>query len=199
MSSELKTVNSPTYPVDELAALYEDKGGELAKYANKKIRGVDPAFEPLDAVHDVFVRTLAASSSGSSINNPKAYVFTTAKSVFTDALRKKGRRSNHVDIGEFEEYIPETDYTSLIPSADAMDLFAALKKLARRNEYQATILQLYFYQGYKQGEIAEMFGVTEAAIKIAQHRAIEALRELLSNVPPGQDPKKGQNHTKLQK
>ncbi len=60
------------------------------------------------------------------------------------------------------------------------ELFDAVMSLDRR--YRLPIL-LYYYEGYRQREIAELLGVPEETVRTRLSRAREKLKHILSEVP----------------
>ena len=53
--------------------------------------------------------------------------------------------------------------------------------LAKLSEDQRIILDLRIIKGYSVAETAKLVGKTEAAVRTAQYRALQALAQLLNN------------------
>lgn len=65
---------------------------------------------------------------------------------------------------------------------DAADRLAVAEALTELAEQQREIVVLRYYLGLSARQVAEMVGSTEGAVRVAAHRAIARLREILGDV-----------------
>lgn len=74
----------------------------------------------------------------------------------------------------------DAEYNGLLSDIDKMcerdELVRALKQLKRNT---LIVLRLFYFEGYKLREIAQITGETEGAVKSRQQRAIKQLRKIM--------------------
>jgi RNA polymerase sigma-70 factor (ECF subfamily) len=116
-----------------------------------------------DAVSEAFAQALRR---GEKIRQPERWVWKTAFKVAAGLLKERSR------------FAPQID-----PSVDGhkpvMELRWALMELSPR---QRASLFLFYYGGYPPGEIADMIGSTQSAVRVHLFRGRKRLGQLLSEV-----------------
>ncbi|MEX1004812.1 MAG: RNA polymerase sigma factor [Acidimicrobiia bacterium] len=111
-----------------------------------------------DLTHDTFIKA-TRSLSGLRGGDPKAWLFTIARSVFIDhTRRRRPQPTDSVDIGP-----------SIDPDIEERDMIDAT--LARLTERQRLALLLVDHAGMSYAEMAEVVGTTPDAAKGLLHRA----------------------------
>lgn len=105
------------------------------------------------------------------------FMKTTALNILRDRWRKNQRRGIRIN---FEEIVPEltNDIDELQSVTEQMHIESALAQLSSD---QRTVIDLRIIKGYSAAETARMMGKTEAAVRTAQYRAIQALARILKN------------------
>ena len=124
-----------------------------------------------DLTHDTFIKA-TRSLSGFRGGDPKAWLFTIARSVFIDHIRR--RRP------EPTEHIDTTAVTG--PDVEERDVIDAA--LSRLPERQRMALLLVDHAGMSYSEMAAVVGVSPAAAKGLLHRARNAFRTAYKELNP---------------
>lgn len=100
---------------------------------------------------------------------------TIALNVIRDRWRQKQRRGTEV---HYEDINPveaaESDHQKAVTQRLQLE-----KAMAELSADQQAILELRIVKGYSAAETAKLVGKTEAAVRTAQHRALQALAQLL--------------------
>ena len=73
--------------------------------------------------------------------------------------------------------VTELDQNLSLPSEDHYDLYRAVLKLP---VIYRGVVHLYYYEGYDQGEIAKILGISRTAVQTRMNRARAILRKELS-------------------
>ncbi len=133
-----------------------------------------------DLAADVFVNALRAINSYEERGLGLAtWLFRIAQNRLTDHLRRSAARPSD-SLDALEEHEQPSDSASA-PSGDEhsarLDLHSALMRLSPE---QRQIVHLRFVEGLTSLQVASILGKTEAAVKIAQHRALKALKQLMN-------------------
>ena len=132
--------------------------------------------EAEDITQETFVKALAYFQERQSPpGNLAGFLKTVALNIIRDRWRQKKRRGVPVNLDEAS--LEETgcmDQQSAITRR--LQIENALDKLA---EEQRTVIDLRIVKGYTVVETARLTGKTEAAVRTAQHRALQALAEIL--------------------
>lgn len=68
----------------------------------------------------------------------------------------------------------DEDNTEMLADRELRRLYAAMSKLTER---QSEILQLYFYKGMNQYEIAEELGICQQSVNRIMNQAVKRLRK----------------------
>lgn len=137
--------------------------------------------DPLDAedlTSEVFFRAWRTVSNYRDQGVPFiAYLFRIARSVLVDFYRRSGRSGGHMSIEDrtIPDHNPDPD-ESVATQLEEQELRKTLDRL--REDYR-TVLVLRFLSGLTPEETGLVMGRTPGAVRILQHRALSALRNLL--------------------
>ncbi len=118
-----------------------------------------------DLMQDTFVRATRAMG-GYRGENPRAWLFAIARSVFLDDLRRRSRRP--MVVGEHD--------VDASPDPDPVERDAIERALAFLPERQRSALVLSDRIGMTGLEVAETLGVSEGAARVLIHRARQGFR-----------------------
>ncbi|KJS65982.1 MAG: hypothetical protein JL50_14315 [Peptococcaceae bacterium BICA1-7] len=132
--------------------------------------------EAEDITQETYVKVLAyLHEHKASGENLPGFMKTVALNVLRDRWRQKKRRGIAVNI---EEINPE--------EASGMDHQKAVTQrlqienaMAKLNREQRDIIELRICKGHSVAETAEIVGKTQAAVRTAQYRALQALANIL--------------------
>ncbi len=160
----MELLAKPTAPIpadnaDALFAQYANMVYRLAFLRTKSGADAD------DIVQEVFLRALRAKPAWNSLEHQKAWfikvTINCSKSLLTSAWRR--------------HTVPE-DENLLIEMQTNTEVYPYV--LALPAKYR-TVVHLYYYEGYRVGEIAKIMGTAENTVKSHLFRARDMLREQL--------------------
>ena len=114
----------------------------------------------------MFLR-LASGSTEPMPGKEKALVLTCTANACKNLLRSFWRRN----VGELDESLP-------FRSREDAETHDVVMKLPPK--YRA-VIHLYYFEGYAQGEIAEILGISRTAVQTRMSRAREMLKKELSD------------------
>ena len=123
-----------------------------------------------DICQTVFLKLLTGGMVFDSPEHEKAWILRTAANACKDALRAAHRRCVGLEAAA-EAAAPEP------PASAVLDAVMALPEKYREAVY------LYYYEGYRQREIAAVLGVPEETVRTRLSRARDKLKHILSEVP----------------
>ena len=113
---------------------------------------------------------------------PSAWIFTIARNLRIDALRRERRSaSNDTSDIDFEFLLDESPHADAIVSATQADsrVRAALAELS---EEQRRVIELSFYQEMAHAEIADEVGIPLGTVKSRLRLAMKKLRGILDDL-----------------
>ncbi|WP_062517399.1 RNA polymerase sigma factor [Demequina gelatinilytica] len=160
------------------AALHRELAGPVRGYLAAR-RSPSPEDEAADTFLDV-VRGLPRFEGDAS--DFRAWVFAIAHRRMVDAVRRAGRKPE-TPVGD--EALAQV-LRDVMPSAEQQALLQAEASgvehlLGRLSERQRDVLLLRVVAGLSGRETAAALDMTEAAVRVAQHRALAALRKDLAH------------------
>lgn len=134
-----------------------------------------------DLTADVFLRLLDAIDRERAWRQSfSGWLFRIARNRLHDHYRSRGRRPEvelrAAGAGDDGAQDPEGRATH---DALIQDLGRAMSSLRPK---QAEVLHLRFGEGWSHRRVAERMGMSETAVKVTQHRALEAIRRRLAHV-----------------
>lgn len=139
---------------------------------------VNEEMDAEDLTSEVFYRAWRTISSYRDQGVPfLAYLFKIARSVPVDYYRRANRSGGLMSIED--KSIPDSNpnpYEQVTTELEHQELRTTLDKL--REDYR-TVLILRFLSGLSTEETGQVMGRTPGAVRILQHRALSALRNLL--------------------
>ncbi|MCL1831628.1 MAG: sigma-70 family RNA polymerase sigma factor [Oscillospiraceae bacterium] len=123
-----------------------------------------------DCVSDTFVKLLRARPRFKDIEHEKAWLIRVAINVCKDYLKRPSVLM-YEDLGDLAAESPD--------SFERSDVLDAVRNLP---EELRAVLYLYFYEGYKFHEIAEIVGVSESTVRRHMDKAKGLLKSALGGV-----------------
>jgi RNA polymerase sigma-70 factor (ECF subfamily) len=138
---------------------------ELHNMASSYLRGERPehTLHATALVHEVYLRLIASQKVDWQ---GRAHFFglasQTMRRILVDYARQRsaGKRNAGERVSLDEELFISEDQCDLVANLDE-----ALTRLALLNPRQARVVELRFFSGLKEGEIAEVVGVSERTVK----------------------------------
>lgn len=139
-----------------------------------------------DDLLQVTFMKLHRARQGYRIGSPvRPWLFTIAARVGLDEARRQGRRRERAD----SEIVEQKERRQVLhgqdePALDPIDrrriAVRVREAIGRLPESQRVVLHLHRYEGLTFGEIADVIGSTEGAVKLRAFRAYQQLRKRLA-------------------
>lgn len=142
-----------------------------------------------DAADDLFQKTFLHVHTGRQQYRPQApfrhWIFTIARNVLRDDVRQQRRRPV-VNAEEFDERLGVDGISSQPRSHRVETGLMVSEAVSALPLSQREVIVLNRYQGMSYGEIGEVLGVSENAVKQRAFQAMQKLRRALSVVTKNQ-------------
>lgn len=154
----------------------------LISYFHRRVRDRS---EAEDLTQEVFLRLIQKADISSRVTSD-AYVYTVAANLLRDRARRafSRRAQAHVSLDQESDQagtglVDEFDPERILKGRESLQI--CLGVLARLDERMRNILVLFRLERLKQREIAEMYGMTVAAVEKQIQRATAHLAEEACN------------------
>lgn len=163
------TESEPAWP-----AVY----AELKTLARLRIRDTDSRLIDTTAlVHESWLKLSAVKTL--KIDNRSqffAYAAKVMRSVIVDIAKTRGRQKRGGGIGDVTL---DTSAGDAMPAAEPVRLDEALRELEQRVPRLGQVVELRYFGGLTEGEIADVLGVNERTVRRDWEKARLLLREIL--------------------
>lgn len=134
-----------------------------------------------DAIQDVFIKIYLNKNNISDVENKSGYLFRSYKNRLID-LEKKNNNKDNIDSVEDKFTIEVTILDNLIDTEIANIVKEKIKKLLESiTSNQREVVYLKYVVGLQHSEIAEILGIHEESARKLLYRAMEKLRNKISN------------------
>ncbi|HKV29114.1 MAG TPA: RNA polymerase sigma factor [Candidatus Acidoferrales bacterium] len=145
----------------DIESLYERYAGDVRRFA---LYLCGDAVMADEITSDTFVRAWMASDR---IQQPtvKSYLFTIARNVHTDLLRRDAKHT------ELNENMPDTRISAQTRMEQSAEVRAVLAALQELPEIDRTVLLMRALDDMPYDEIAETLGIPVVTAKVKVHRA----------------------------
>ena len=130
-----------------------------------------------DMMQNVFYRMLRSRHTFTGDGEFRTWMYHLARNVLKDHLKQSRRRGNHHEIAEYEERIP-SGLTADEQIERKLELKALERALDHLSPESREVLVLSRYQELKYAEIAHVLEISEGAVKVRVHRAMNQLKEI---------------------
>lgn len=151
--------------MDIFSKIYEEYYSEVYKYFCKKVGENDAE----DLSQQTFVKLLTWIGCIDKIRSPKSLVFTVAKNVLCDYIRRKQLIENAISSVSFDELYNFSDDYDFSKDIESTDIF---NNLAKREQQ---IIELKI-QGYNSKEIGEKLGISASTVRTYMEKIRKKLR-----------------------
>jgi RNA polymerase sigma-70 factor (ECF subfamily) len=154
-------------------ALFARHAPSVKRYLTRLVGNAAQADDLVQATFLSVVRARGRFLRGARF---KPWLYAIATNAARDS-RRRGRAESVTDDGALPEEVAEAALTS-DPGLEKQ----VHQALATLPAAQREAIVLHRFEGLSFGEIAEIVGLTESAVKVRAHRGYEALRGLLKGV-----------------
>lgn len=169
MNDTLK--NNPTDKAEkQFIDAYDLYADSLFRFCFFRIHSRDQA---KDITQEIFTKTWDYIRKGNQIKHIKAFLYTTARHLIIDHVRKRKDESL--------ERLQENGFDpSLKPNqTQNLEMQTAFEAMNNLNEKYRDVILLRHVDGFSPKEIAKMLDKSENAVSVRIHRGLILLRELL--------------------
>ena len=162
------------YDQKALVEIYDLYSPALYRYAVRLLNNPDMAEE---CVAESFSRLLSAlRNNGGPQTNLRAYLYRVAHNWITDQYR---RQIPHQTVEEVDQHADPGSTTSKIVD-EQLEREKVRWAIRRLTPDQQQVVTLKFIEGWSNAEIAKSINKPIGAVKSLQHRALQALRQRLT-------------------
>lgn len=134
-----------------------------------------------DLVQNVFYRMLKYRHTFSGDGEFKTWMYHLARNVMNDHGRSLKRNVRHLDIEDFAERISGGAAADM-PLQKKQELATLQQAMSKLNEENREVLILSKFQELRYNEIARILDITEGAVKVRVHRAVNQLKNIFANI-----------------
>ncbi|MBW4888677.1 RNA polymerase sigma factor [Mucilaginibacter sp. HMF5004] len=134
-----------------------------------------------DMVQHTFYKMLKYRNSFTGTGEFVHWMYTVARNVLKDEYKKMKRAQLHDDVDNISDILPGGVHTGDMydKKEAARGLHKAMEKLS---DEQREILTMSRFQELKHQEIAEILNMTEGAVKVRVHRAMQELKSIYTKM-----------------
>jgi RNA polymerase sigma-70 factor (ECF subfamily) len=162
------------YDRQALVEIYDLYSPALYRYAVRQLSNPDLAEE---CVAETFSRLLSAlRNNGGPQTNLRAYLYRVAHNWITDQYR---RQIPYQTVDEIDQQADPGSTTSKIVD-EQLEREKIRRAIRRLTPDQRQVVTLKFLEGWSNAEIAKSINKPVGAVKSLQHRALQALRQRLT-------------------
>jgi RNA polymerase sigma factor (TIGR02999 family) len=159
---------------------------ELLRLARARIGSARPGemLTPTELVHEAYLRM--AGDQTSRFEGRRHFFFSVSRAMHDVTVEIARRKTSLKRGGDYLRVeLEEAEIVSTTPRENVMDLDRALSKLKRERPDRAQVVELRYFGGLTEAEIAVMMGLSPATVK-RRWRYVRAwlLRELSRPAPP---------------
>ncbi|UCZ53666.1 RNA polymerase sigma factor SigX [Bacillus shivajii] len=164
---------------EEFERLYETYHHKLFNYIFYMVRSREVAEE---LVQEVYIKVLNSYENYEGRSSEKTWLYSVAKHVGIDWIRKQSRQKRKWEGQEFEWSEREFEVYDLAPLPEEIlvqkdEMQQVYKSLAKCTEDQQQVILLRYIESLSITETAEVLSWTESKVKTTQHRALKALKK----------------------
>jgi len=158
--------------IDKMGLLYQRYNRQLYGFIFHMTRNKEVSE---DMVQNTFFKMLKYRNGFTGYGEFKTWMYHVARNTLNDHFRKVKRTPAHNSLEGFEELIPGEQFADeqLEKQHDLKILDMAMKNLSEENR---ELLVLCRFQELKYNEIATILNITEGAVKVRVHRALNQLK-----------------------
>jgi RNA polymerase sigma-70 factor, ECF subfamily len=159
--------------LDALGRIYDRCRGRVASFARARLGDPDKAEDVTSETFEAVLRRLGAYRLGTDF---EAWLFTIAHRRVSDSFRRMHRRRDQAALRETEAADAAGPEEAAVAAEDRAEVARAF---ARLRGDQQEVLGLRVLAGLSAAQAGAVLGKSEGAVRVAQHRALQSLREAM--------------------
>lgn len=166
---------------EEFERLYNTYHHQLFQYLFYLVRSREEAEE---LVQEVYIKVLDSFDTFEGKSTEKTWLYSVAKHVAIDSIRKQTRKKRKAEGKEYEWSEKEFEVKDKNPLPEEIviqkdEVQQVYKMLEKCSEDQRQVIVLRYVQSLSISETADILEWTESKVKTTQHRAIKSLKKHL--------------------
>ena len=154
---------------DALGQLYDRYRDRVARFAAGRLGDAERAEDVTSETFEAVCRNLAGYRPGTDF---EAWLFTIAHRRVADHFRRQSRR-REVQLDEAVQPAVGGPEDAVLAAERRAEVAGAFRRLRAD---QQEVLALRVLGGLSAGQVGEVLGKSEGAVRVAQHRALQSLR-----------------------
>lgn len=158
--------------IDNMSLLYERYYYQLYRFLFHMTRQKELSE---DMVQNIFLRMLKYPGGFTGFGEFKTWMYHIARNTVYDHFRKVKRTPVHSDMKNYEEIIEGEQYSDAQLEKE-QELMTLEKAMANLSDENRELLILCRFQELKYHQIAQILNITEGAVKVRVHRALNQLK-----------------------
>lgn len=169
---------------EAMGVLYDAYVDRIYRYILYRVENVDSA---RDLTSEVFLRLVRSLHTFQPRETPLlGWLYRVAHARVVDFYRRNDRAREYVSLDILERHPADEDdlEADMMRTHQQQAVVAALKLLTHD---QQQVILLRFTEGLDLQQTADALGKTVGAVKVMQHRAVQALRRVLARVEADED------------
>jgi RNA polymerase sigma factor (sigma-70 family) len=159
--------------VDRMGLLFERYHRQLFGFLYHMLGGGRAQSE--DLVQNVFYRMLKYRHTFTGEGEFRTWMYHLARNVLADHVKKNRHARHHTDVADVAEHLGGGSLADA-GLERAQEVAVLHQALAQLSPDHREVLVLSRFQEMKYGEIAQVLGTTEGAVKVRVHRAMNELK-----------------------
>ncbi len=160
---------------------YEENFDKVYRFVLFRVKGNKEKAE--DLVSEIFIKALEHFDDYDETRGKSAWLLMIARNHVISSWRDERITTVSLAVTDDEGDQVEEDFYLISKAKEAVRVGQVEQEvrelIAKLSPEDAEIVTFHYLFGYSYKEIAEMQNMTEGAVKVAAHRAIKKLRELL--------------------
>lgn len=153
----------------QLSILFDRYHVRIFNFFNKMVQN---KMVSEDLTQEVFVKVLKYRTSYKS-GNFTSWIYTIARNIFSSYYQKQKKERTNI----IENDLVGTE-ENLITESNQEELEHLQKSLLRLNKTDRELIVMHRFQEINYGQIAEIIGSSEGAVKVKVHRALKKLKDI---------------------
>ncbi len=137
-----------------------------------------------DLVQTVFYRMLKYRHTFTGEGEFRTWMYHLARNVLADYVQKSKRSGHQFDVADFAEKV-DGGVSADEPLQKQQELDLLNSALTKLSDEHREVLILSRFQELKYDEIARILAITEGAVKVRVHRAMNALKNIYLRIENG--------------
>ncbi|WP_282935837.1 RNA polymerase sigma factor [Paenibacillus sp. RC67] len=140
--------------------------------------------EAEDLAQDIVLQLLKSMTAGAEIRHMNSYIWTVAKYCWIHWLKKRSGTPQSLDTNGFLDDLSCPNPQPLDQLVNGEDYQMLRRELAYLSKMQRQVVVMYYYEGFKQQDIAVALGIPVGTVKWHLHDAKNEIKKGMNRMQP---------------